>query len=153
MIFISWRRERGKLILRNYFPLTVFTKRFIVDVWHRRCLNKLWILNMPELWIYRSSEYTRVLNMFLILNTPGFWIYHGSKYARVTKGFKCAWIIPGYTWLYLNVPKSAWMVFVLHLPIVIPYLKEPWIVFLESENLIFFFYSSRRWLILLIVLN
>ena len=35
-----------------------------------------------------------------------------------------AWIVPGYTWLRLNVPKYVWMAFVLHLPIVIPYLKE-----------------------------
>ena len=66
----------------------------------------------------------------------GFWIYHGSKYVRVTQGFEYAWVIPGYAWLCQNVPKPVWMAFVLHLSIVIPYLKEPYTVFLESE---FFF--------------
>ena len=55
--------------------------------------------------------------MFLVLNMSEFWIYHGSEYARFTQGFE-------YAWLCLNVPKSVWMAFVLHLPIVIPYLKE-----------------------------
>ena len=84
VIFISWSRERskGKLVLQNYFLLTMF----IVDVWPCRCLNKPWILNMSEFWIYRGSKYTRVLNMFLILNMLGFWIYHGSKYDRFTQG-------------------------------------------------------------------
>ena len=63
--------------------------------------------------------------MFLILNKLGFWLFHGCKYARVTQGFEYAWIIPGYAWLCLNVLNPVWMVFVLHLPIVIPYLKEP----------------------------
>ena len=63
--------------------------------------------------------------MFVILNMLKFWIHHGSKYARVTQGFEYAWIIPGYAWLGLNMSKSVWMVFLLHLPIVIPYLKEP----------------------------
>ena len=151
MIFISRSRERRKLILRNYFSLTVFTERFIVDAWHRRCLNKPWALNMPEvlnipgfwtcqgsgytvalntarikqLWalnmpefsIHRGPEYTRVPNMFLVLNMSGFWTYHCSEYARITQGFE-------YAWSCLNVPKSVWMAFVLHLPIVIPYLKE-----------------------------
>ena len=49
-----------------------------------------------------------------------------------------AWIIPGYAWLCLNVPKSVWTAFILHLPILIPYLKELYNVFLESKDLIFF---------------
>ena len=102
MIFISWNRERGKLILRNYFPFTVFTKRFIVDVWVSLGFR-----------ICQSFQYTGVLNMFLNLNVSGFWTYHGSEYARFTQGFK-------YAWLCLNVLKSVWMAFVLHLPIVIP---------------------------------
>ena len=61
-------------------------------------------------------------------------------------------IIPGYAWLCLNVPKSVWMAFVLHLPIVISYLKELQTIFLESKNLIFF-YSNWRYLILFIVLD
>ena len=118
MIFISWGRERSKLTLRNYFPLTSFTKRFILDVW----------ISLGY-WICQDSEYTKVLkytsvqNMFLILNMSEFWICHGSKYARVTQGFEYAWITPGYSCLYDS--KSVWMFFVSHLPIVIPYLKEP----------------------------
>ena len=50
---------------------------------------------------------------------------------------ECAWIIPGYVYVCLNVPKFFWMAFVLHLPIVISYLKELYTVFLESKNLIF----------------
>ena len=38
---------------------------------------------------------------------------------------ECAWIIPGYVYVCLNVPKFVWMAFVLHLANVIPYLKEP----------------------------
>ena len=125
MIFTSWSRERGNLILRNYFPPTVFTKRFTVDVWHHRCLNKPWVLNMPEFSVYRGSEYTGVLYKFLVLNMSRFWIYHGSEYARFTQVFE-------YAWLYLNVPKFVWMASVLHLPIVI---------------------SSLRYLILFIVLD
>ena len=55
--------------------------------------------------------------MIPVLNMSGFWIYHGSDYARFTQGFE-------YVLLCLNVPKSAWIAFALHLPIVIPYLKE-----------------------------
>ena len=76
--------------------------------------------------------------MLLILNKLGFWLFHGCKYVRVTQGFEHAWIIPGYAWLCLNVLNPVWMVFVLHLTIVIPYLKEPWAVFLGRENLIIF---------------
>ena len=145
MILTSWSRKQGKLILRNYFLLTIFIKRFIVDVWHHWCLNKTWILNIPEFWLYRGSEYTRVLNLFLILNVLGFWIYHSSKYAGVTQGFEYVLIIPEYAWLCLNEPKSVWMAFVLHLLIVISYLKE-------GKNFIFF-YSSWKYLILFIVLD
>ena len=74
MIFLSWSREHSKLILRNYFPLPVFTKRFIVNVWHRRCLNKTWVLYMPEFSIYWGSEYTRFWICFW------FWLYQGSGY-------------------------------------------------------------------------
>ena len=62
-------------------------------------------------------EYARVFSI------PGFWIYQTSEhvfrfeYGRFIQGIE-------YAWLCLNVPKSVWMAFVLHLPIVIPYLKE-----------------------------
>ena len=67
-----------------------------------------------------------------------------SEYASIT---------PGYTWLYLNVHKYVWMAFVLHLLIVIPYLKERQTVFLESKSFIFFFYNNWKYLILFIVLD
>ena len=64
--------------------------------------------------------------MFLVLNVPEFWIYQGSEYARVTEGSEYAWKIPEYAWTCLimsayagmcvNMPKSAWMDFVLHFP-------------------------------------
>ena len=88
-----------------------------------------------------------VLNMPRVLNMPGFWIYQGSdyasgsEYARVTQSseyariiLEHAWIIPGYALVCLimpeytktcvNMPKSAWMAFVLHFPIVIPWRLE-----------------------------
>ena len=43
---------------------------------------------------------------------------------RVLNMPEYAWIIPGYAWLSLNVLKSVWMAFVLHLLVVISYLKE-----------------------------
>ena len=57
MIFTSWSRESGKFIVGIYFPLTIFTTRFIVDIW----------ISLG-FWICQSSEYNRVLNI------PGFWI-------------------------------------------------------------------------------
>ena len=135
MIFISWSRGHGKLILRKYFPLTIFTKCFIIDVWYSRCLNKHWILNMPEFWIYwgpgwiyQGSEYVSDFECVRVLNIPCLWI------CQVIQGFEYTWIIPGYAWLCLNVPKSVWMAFDLHLPIIIPYLQKPYTISLESEN-------------------
>ena len=113
------------IIAVNYFYKTL----------HRRCLTGFWIcfefwicqhsentgvLNMPGLFVYRA-----ILNMLLILSMWGFWIYHSFKYVRVTQVCEYVWIISGYVWLCLNVPKSVWMAFVLHLLIiVIPYIKE-----------------------------
>ena len=123
-------------------PLNIFAKRFIVDVWqgskYASNFENGSVLNIRGFRTYHSSEYARVLNMLLVLKMSEFWICHGSKYSRVMQGFEYAWIITGYAWLCLNLPKSIWIAFVLHLPIVIPYLKEPWTVFLENENLIFF---------------
>ena len=56
----------------------------------------------------------------------------------------------GYAWLFLNVPKSVWMAFVLRLPIVIPYLTVPYTFVLESKHLIFLF-SSWKYLILFVL--
>ena len=97
----------------------------IVDVWqgseYASDFEYASALNIPGLWICQGSEYAsdseyvRVLDT--VLNMPGL---HG-----VLNMPEYAWIIPGYAWLCLNVPKSVWMVFASHLPIVIPYLKEP----------------------------
>ena len=54
-------------------------------------------------------------------------------------------IIPGCVLLCLNVPKSFWMAFVSHSPIAIPFLKEPFNVFLESKNLIFSMVAGSIW--------
>ena len=96
MIFVSWSRERSKLLLRNYFPLTIFTKCFIVDVWI--CL---------EFWICQTSEHTGVLNV------PGFRIYQGSEYVSYFEYVRVQdiprlWICQGYTgfWIYLN---NSWI--------------------------------------------
>ena len=98
------------------------------------------VLNMSGLWIYQSCEYAMVLNIFLILNMSGFWIYHSFNYVRVTKDSVYTWICRINSWICLIIlecAKTAWIAFVLYLLTVIPYLKEPLTVFLESKNLIF----------------
>ena len=123
-----------------------------------RVLNMPRILNMPAFsiyrwpgfWIHQDCKYARVLNMLLVLIISGFCIYHGSKYFRVPNMPEYVWMIPGYAWLCLNVPKSLWIPFALPLTIVIPYPKEPYTVFLESKNLIYF-YSSWKYLILFVL--
>ena len=56
-----------------------------------------------------------------------------------------AWMILGYVWLFLNLTTFVWIVFVLHSPNVIPYVKEPQTVFLESKNLIFSIVAGSIW--------
>ena len=58
----------------------------------------------------------------------------GSEYARISQASECVRIIPEYVlWslnmsahagICVNMPKSVWMAFVLHFPIVIPCLLE-----------------------------
>ena len=60
-----------------------------------------------------------------------------------------AWIIPGFVWLCLNVPKFVLMAFVLHSPIGITYLKEHRLFSWKVK--IWFFYSSWKYLILFFV--
>ena len=104
-------------------------KPFIIDVWHRSeyalDFEYTSVLNILGFWIYQGCEYTRVLKVLLVLNMPGFWIYHCSKYTRVTQGSEYTWIFLNISWIYLIVPKFVWMAVVLHLLIVIPYLKKP----------------------------
>ena len=90
-------------------------------------LNMPRVLNMPNFWIWQSSEnasvlnmlalhsalympeYTlidRVLNISWVLNMLEFWIWSGSKYARVTQGSKYAtiWLnMSNRTWICLNM--------------------------------------------------
>ena len=43
-----------------------------------------------------------------------------AKLQRVLIMTEYVWMILGYAWLCLNVPKYVWMAFAIHLPIVIP---------------------------------
>ena len=56
---------------------------------------------------------------------------------------KYVWIIPEYAWLFLNVAKSIWMAFVLHLASVIPYLKELLAVFLKRFQICFYLLGAK----------
>ena len=76
--------------------------------------------------------------MRLVQNMSGFSIYYGSKYSRFTLGSEYAW-----TCLIM----SEWL-FVLHLPIVIPFLKEPKTVSLKSKNVFFCIYQSQVFFVL-----
>ena len=71
--------------------LTIFAKRFIVEVWqgseYVSDFENATALNIEGFWIYQSFEYATVLNMPLVLNMSGFWIYNGAKYTRVTQDF------------------------------------------------------------------
>ena len=95
------------------------------------------VLNIPGLWICHGSEYASGSGYVRILEMPQFYIPHSYT------GF---WICLNNFWICLNVPKSVWIVFVLHLLIVIPYLKEPQMVFLKSKKNRFF-YSSWKYFI------
>ena len=99
--------------------------------------------NMSEFWICQCYEYTRVLNMPLVLNMAGFWICQvcTGSWICLNNSWICL-IMPEYVWICLiipeyakicvNIPKSASIVFVLHVPIVIPYLLECMITYLSE---------------------
>ena len=113
----------ARLYRKNNYDLWKFLVKIMIVFAKRsskmfgKFLNVSRILNIPALWIYQGCEYARVLNMILVQNMSGLQIYHGSKYSIVR------WIIRGYAWLCLNVPKFVWKSFVFCLPIVIPCLK------------------------------
>ena len=67
------------------------------------------ILNEPEFWIYKSSEYASGFEYVMILNILEFWICH-----RVTQGSEYTWIILEYARICVNMTKSVWMAFALH---------------------------------------
>ena len=110
----------------NYFCRTL----------HRRCLTGFWIC--PRFSVCRGSKYASRSEYARVLNIPRFWICfwfsvcQDSEYVRFTWSSKCAWIIPEYAWLYLNLPeykcvnmtKSAWRAFVLLVSFLIPCLLE-----------------------------
>ena len=104
-----------------------FCKKLIVDVWqvpeYIADLQYFSAPNIPGFWICQSSEYTSDSEYVRILDIP--WFLNVLELHRVLNIPECAWVIPGYTWLFMNVPKSVWMAFVFRLPIVIPCLKEP----------------------------
>ena len=90
------------------------------------------VLNKPGFWIYQGSEYAsgyefaRVLNTRLVLNLPGFWIcqgYTGFWICLIMSGWICL-DMSEYAGIWVNVPKFAWIAFVLYIPIVIPCLLE-----------------------------
>ena len=72
-----------------------------------------------------------------------------------------AWMclnMPEYAGIYVNIPKSTWMSFVLHAPIVIPCLlgylfrrifnlKEHEAVFLKRQNLMFSIVAGSNWFV------
>ena len=93
------------------------------------------VLNKPGIWIYQGSEYAsssefaRILNTRLVLNLPGFWIrvrvLNISGLHRVLNMSEYSWLcLAEYAWICLNIPKSAWMAFVLYFSIVISCLLE-----------------------------
>ena len=73
------------------------------------------------LWICKNFKYLSGFEYGRFLNIPRFWICLWFEYMPEF------WICPGYNILNMpeyagkcvNVPKSAWMTFVLHFPIVI----------------------------------
>ena len=58
---------------------------------------------------------------------------------------ECVWINPGCVWSCLNVANFVRMAFALYSPIVMPYLKETYTVFVESKNEIFSIVPGSIW--------
>ena len=102
-----------------------FCKTLIEDVWQgseqASDFEYASVLNILGLWINQGSEYTsgaeyvRVLDIAR-LTCQGYRVLNMPEYV---------WIIHEYAWLCLNMAKSSWINFVLHLLILIPYLDEP----------------------------
>ena len=153
MVFISWSKERGNLILQKYLAKIIIVVNYFHKALHHKCLAVFWIC--LGFWIYQRSEYTRVRGFWVYQDCEyaGFWTcfwfwicedsgytkvlnMHGTintnsninsfmKYAKLHRVLimaEYAWIILGYAWLCLNVPKYVWMALVIHLAIVISYL-------------------------------
>ena len=135
-----FRKKNKKLFsMKNFEVVVVKYKKcfnlreptFHFTKYKKNFSKKIWQNFLESIFLFfglgiKSAPGSPIICYFL--NMSGFWIYHGSKLARVTQGFEddwICWIIPRYAWLCLNMRNSAWVAFVLHLPIVIPYLKEP----------------------------
>ena len=141
-------------------------------------------LNMPRIWIYQGSvyvfdfKYARVLNIAGFCICPWFWICQGSEYTsvlnmlilpRVLNMSEFARMIPEYAWLDLNMskyagicvnmPKSTWIAFVWHVPIVSPWLLECVVTYFNKvfslkehdavfmkQNLIFSIVAGSIWI-------
>ena len=87
--------------------------------------------------------YTRVLNMPLVLNISWLWIYQSSEYSRVSQGSEYTWIIHEciclnmleYAGIYGNMSEGTWIC--LNLP--------EWLLFyISSFPLLFFNPLSTR---------
>ena len=94
-----------------------------------RVMNMPLVQNVPGFWTNQGSEYIKVLNTRLVLNLPGFWIrvrvLNISGLHRVLNMSEYSWLcLAEYAWICLNMPKSAWMAFVLYFSIVISCLLE-----------------------------
>ena len=126
--------------LWSQFPLeTVFAKCSIADVWQ----------GSEHAWV---SEYVSHSEYASVLNILQFWVCPGSEYSWIylTDSWICL-IMARYATIFVNMPKSAWMTFVLPFPIVTPCLLESVItyfdvyakaVFLKRQNLIFSLVAS-----------
>ena len=134
-----WYKKGVKLWTQ--FPF----KNCFCKMLHRRCLTGFWTCLgfwiCLLFWISQCSEYTTVLSMSgfrIYLNIPDSWI--------------CL-IMARYAAIFVNMPKSAWMTFVLHFPIVTPCLLESVITcfdvycFLEETKFDFFLSSFNIWFV------
>ena len=89
------------------------------------------VLNKSGLRINQGSQYTKVLNMPLVLNLPGFWIcqgYTGFWICLIMSDWICL-DLSEYVATCANMPKSAWMAFVLYFPIGIHCLLERVVIY------------------------
>ena len=117
--------------------VSCFSKHSIVDIWqgseyasgseYLRVLNMSLVLNVLEFWIYQGSKYASGFKYARILNTSEYWIcqcYTGFRMCLNISWLclimsECAWLcrkMLEYAEICVNMPKSAWMAFVLQFP-------------------------------------
>ena len=133
--YINYFPQNAPGLLINYgskyvWVLNISGPWICLWFWICQSFEQTRVLIKPGFWIYQVSEYAsgyaRVLNRRLVLNLPGFWICQGYTgfwiYLIMSR-----WICLGmceYAGICVNMPKSAWMAFVLYFPIVMPCLLE-----------------------------